>query len=459
MLKQCKKCGRCYHQSINSCFVDGESLGESNISGKCPICGGIIGSGKFCFNDGSIITFQRTQELVGHIIKGRYLIEAFLDQTEQFTNYLGEDVKTQSKVIIMAVHPSCVSNKTEENSFKNAAQKAFRIKHKSLLNVIDYSPKTPSSEEKSSLYPSILTYYIVTEGVAETASLATKVTNLEDFLKDKPILSNDYKLTLLKEICSGLEAISNHEGYFPYFYPEEVVIFFPKETKQVVKIRPFIRIERHYFEPPPPVVVGKAEYFSREYCGGGNILSAKSTVYSFGILIYYLLTYKFPYEANSAGKMALKHAVAEPIPLTERDKTIPLEVENLVLKMLSKKPEDRPSFSELIGLLEDAWKSFDKVQEKDTSINNFNNSTDLLEKKEILKENELNHSDKPRDNFARKIFLESHNSKLAEEIPLETGSKNSHFKNINFFSLFNYASSLVKNLVESLRGRRNDNRN
>ncbi len=98
-------------------------------------------------------------------------------------------------------------------------------------------------------------------------------------------------------------------------------------------------------------LLGDPAYMSPEQLRGETVTFA-SDIYSLGLVGYQLLTLGPPYRANSRAALTQAHLNAAPIPLESiRPGTSPV-LAALLLRCLSKKPERRPSASELARALE-----------------------------------------------------------------------------------------------------------
>jgi eukaryotic-like serine/threonine-protein kinase len=64
-------------------------------------------------------------------------------------------------------------------------------------------------------------------------------------------------------------------------------------------------------------------------------------IYSFGITCYELACGRPPFRANSSQELLEKHVGEKPIPLTNHNKQVTPEFNDLILKMLQKQPSDR----------------------------------------------------------------------------------------------------------------------
>lgn len=70
-------------------------------------------------------------------------------------------------------------------------------------------------------------------------------------------------------------------------------------------------------------------------------VDTRSDLYSLGILIYWTLTGKYPYTANSPGEWLYCHTARKPVPLREHVPHVPESLAAIVDKLLAKAAEDR----------------------------------------------------------------------------------------------------------------------
>ena len=100
------------------------------------------------------------------------------------------------------------------------------------------------------------------------------------------------------------------------------------------------------------VGVGTPEYMAPEQ-GLGKEVDGRADIYSLGIVLYELLTGTKPYQADTPFAVLLKQ-VNDPIPRPKQEiNDLPVEVEKIIIKALSKEPENRyQNMTELIQILE-----------------------------------------------------------------------------------------------------------
>lgn len=86
---------------------------------------------------------------------------------------------------------------------------------------------------------------------------------------------------------------------------------------------------------------GSPFYMSPEQGRGETALDVRSDIYSLGATGYYLLTGRPPFLANTPLRVMLAHAQSPVIPPSEVVTGVPFDLEQILLKCLQKKPDDR----------------------------------------------------------------------------------------------------------------------
>ncbi|MBA3542297.1 MAG: serine/threonine protein kinase [Deltaproteobacteria bacterium] len=97
-------------------------------------------------------------------------------------------------------------------------------------------------------------------------------------------------------------------------------------------------------------LVGTPQYLSPEQARGAQV-SVKSDVYSLGVMAFELFLEQLPFEAETAAEILAMHLRAAPPLPRDLWPDVPRDLELLLLAMLAKKPEDRPSVSEVMRIL------------------------------------------------------------------------------------------------------------
>jgi serine/threonine-protein kinase len=93
--------------------------------------------------------------------------------------------------------------------------------------------------------------------------------------------------------------------------------------------------------------LGTPEYMAPEQCIGANVV-AQTDLYAFGVLMYEALTGELPIVAQSRRELLDLHQRQVPMPMRQRrpDLDIPEALDQVVMKCLKKRINDRPKSAE-----------------------------------------------------------------------------------------------------------------
>jgi pSer/pThr/pTyr-binding forkhead associated (FHA) protein len=91
----------------------------------------------------------------------------------------------------------------------------------------------------------------------------------------------------------------------------------------------------------PGELVGQLEYLSPEQTTGARPPDTRSDLYSLGATLYAVLTGRPPFEGRSPVETILKIQTEEPVKPTKYHLSIPPLLDDVVLRMLAKRPDDR----------------------------------------------------------------------------------------------------------------------
>lgn len=98
-------------------------------------------------------------------------------------------------------------------------------------------------------------------------------------------------------------------------------------------------------------LVGTPQYLSPEQARGADV-TPQTDVYSLGVMAYELFLEQLPFEAETAAEIMAMHLRAIPPAPSELWPDIPTRLEDLLLLMLAKNPENRPTMLEVARRLE-----------------------------------------------------------------------------------------------------------
>jgi len=211
-------------------------------------------------------------------------------------------------------------------SFKNEAASAIHINHRNVINYIFF--------HDGAKYDNLPLYIIM-----ELANGGTLRDELLARRSDNSLYTIDEILGFYASLIAGMEAI-NEKIVHRDLKPENVLI-----NDGIVKIADFglAKIVQERTRTSTLKGHGSMEYYAPE-AWNAEKNTMQMDVYALGIIFYEIATLRHPLSVNSPDAMAWQeaHRFQEPIPPSKHNSSISPEIDQTILRMLRKKPEERP---------------------------------------------------------------------------------------------------------------------
>lgn len=135
--------------------------------------------------------------------------------------------------------------------------------------------------------------------------------------------------------------------------------------------------------------MGSVHYISPEQARGGFV-DERSDLYSLGILYYELLTGKLPFDEENTVTIAIKHIQEQIVPPKVLEPKIPERVNQIVIKLTEKKPDDR--YQNTDELMEDLEAVMENATTGSGDNNQLGNDTHIIREGLFHVENTGSHS-------------------------------------------------------------------
>lgn len=288
--------------------------------------------------------------MIGRRISGRYKLLDIIGDGGMAIVYCAKDLILDRDVAVKILRPEFSSDEEFIRRFKREAEAATSLDHPNIVNIFDVG------EENN-------TYFIVMEYV--------KGKTLKGYIKEHGRLPVDEAIRIIKQIASAMAVAHRHGIIHRDIKPHNILI----DEQGVAKVTDFgiaLAITSATITHTNSVL-GSVHYFSPEQARGGGA-TAKSDIYSLGIVLFEMLTGSVPFTGESPVSVALKHLQEEIPEPRVLNPEIPQSVENIILKALAKNPLQRyESADELLEDLDTAllpervnenkWQSFDDEED------------------------------------------------------------------------------------------------
>ena len=185
---------------------------------------------------------------------------------------------------------------------------------------------------------------------------------LRDHMTDGVALDWVMTMTVARQLASVLVAAHDISLVHRDLKPENIMVEYDEQGQQRMVVVDFglAFIEQSEdlsrMTRDRGAISGTPAYLSPEQAMGGEVGPA-ADVYSMGCILYELLTGHAPFEAPSVMEIITRHMFVPPSPLRQINPglTAPPAMEQLVLRMLSKDPGQRPDAPQVQARLEDLW--------------------------------------------------------------------------------------------------------
>jgi serine/threonine-protein kinase len=272
-------------------------------------------------------------DYIGQTLARKYQVEALIGEGGMGKVYRARQVALDKLVVLKVLRQSLLGDDRTVARFKREAKAASRLNHPNSISILDFG-----QAEDGALF--IAMEFVPGHDLHTVLS------------KDGP-LPESRIVRIGSQVLSALYDAHAAGVIHRDLKPENIMVEQRRNEPDFVKVLDFGIAKIQDGEDGPTLtrtgfVCGTPEYMSPEQARGAT-LDHRSDLYAVGVLLYQLLTGRLPFESDSAVGYATKHLTEEPLPPSRKRPELRVSpaMERLIMRALSKSPDDRPQDAEV----------------------------------------------------------------------------------------------------------------
>jgi serine/threonine protein kinase len=275
---------------------------------------------------------MKDDPLIGRQL-GNFRIKRLLGRGGMAQVYYGQDVKLQRPVAIKVIDARYRSNLTYAQRFVKEARSVARWRHENIIQIY-------YADDQDGLYYYAMEYV---DG-RDLAAIMAEYTTRGELMPYQEILR------IGRAVANALDYAHSRKVIHRDVKPSNVLI---ADDGRVVLGDFGLALDLQ--EGSSGEAFGTPHYISPEQARRSTDAVPQSDLYSLGVVLYELLTGVVPFDDLSPTSVAIQHITQPPPPPRSINPQLNAKTEAVLLKVLSKSPQDRyQSGAELMNALEKA---------------------------------------------------------------------------------------------------------
>lgn len=258
----------------------------------------------------------------GQLLNNRYELLERIGSGGMAAVYKARDRALGRLVAVKMLHESFTSDEGFLRRFQQEAHAAANLTHPNIVTVHDIGQDGHR-------------HFIVMEYVEGQ----TMKQIIKEYKEHDEFIPLSRALDLTIGICNGI-GYAHRAGLVHCDVKPHNIIVTPDERVKVADFgiaRAVTSATQHEIVSQ---VWGTPQYFSPEQASG-QATSPATDVYAIGVVMFEILTNRLPFEAESHTAMALKHLHEKPPKVTSINPAVPLQITQIINKVLAKEPTGR----------------------------------------------------------------------------------------------------------------------
>jgi serine/threonine-protein kinase len=252
------------------------------------------------------------------LYSGRYQVTHLIARGGMAIVYRAQDTLLNRPVALKTLYPELSADPLFVEGFRREAQAAANLSHPNIVPVFDWG------EDDG-------TYFIVMELVDGTS--------LADMLRGGRTLTASHSANLMSQVAAALGYAHRNGVVHRDVKPGNILIASDGQVKVTdFGIAQAMSVEDQLAEEGS--VMGTATYFSPEQAEGAPV-DGRSDIYSLGVVLYEMLAGRPPFIGDSPVEVSSQHVHGTVPPPSDFNKSIPPDLQAIVMEALAKSPDRR----------------------------------------------------------------------------------------------------------------------
>ncbi len=261
---------------------------------------------------------------------GQYQLHQRLGQGGMGEVYLGEHTLLRRSCAIKLIRPDFAGDPTTLSRFEREVQAMATLTHWNTVEVYDYG-RTDDG-----------TFYYVMEYLPGLS--------LQELVEQYGPLPAGRAIYFLRQLCAALREAHGIGLIHRDLKPSNVIICKRGEVYDVAKLLDFGLVHETGMNGDVQskltmqgTILGSPQFIAPEQAKGFTNVDARTDIYALGALGYFLLTGQSPFQRETVMELLAAHISDTPVAPRAVRPEVPLDLEEILLRCLRKKPEDRYS--------------------------------------------------------------------------------------------------------------------
>lgn len=289
----------------------------------CPTCGlEYPDENDRCFVDKAALEAM-PDERIGALLKGRYQIEAPLGEGGMATVYRARNTLVERPVAVKIMSAHLKTDKALKERFRREAKNAAAVAHPNIIEIFDHGETDDG------------TPFLVME-ILDGQPL--------DVLIERGPMPAGLVATIGVQVARGLGRAHDFDVLHRDLKPENIFVCRGADGNlSIPKILDF-GIARSMHDSrltSAGEIFGTPQYMAPERVTSIDA-GASADLYALGVILFEMVTGRLPFESKDIPGFFIKHMQEAPPRPSQLVPDVPRRLEELILELLAKKPEERP---------------------------------------------------------------------------------------------------------------------